>query len=139
MKTFLGKRISSTSGLYLLSLVFFILGISYISVPLYQLFCQATGFGGTVQTSSLFSQNIENQEPFSNITKQYSLDDSSATTRRITVNFNADVSLQETTNISSSFYFKPTINNMSVFPGDSALTFYLVKNPTKEFIRALST
>ena len=29
------------------------LGFSYASVPLYQLYCQATGFGGTVQTGSL--------------------------------------------------------------------------------------
>jgi hypothetical protein len=40
------------AAVYLLSLVMFILGLSYASVPLYQLFCQATGFGGTIQKSN---------------------------------------------------------------------------------------
>ena len=33
-----------------LGVAIFMLGFSYASVPLYQLFCQATGFGGTIQT-----------------------------------------------------------------------------------------
>lgn len=42
-------------AIYLLSLVMLILGLSYASVPLYQLFCQATGFGGTIQKSNASS------------------------------------------------------------------------------------
>merc|ERR1712048_1377909 len=33
-------------GIYLLSVVIFVLGCSYASVPLYQLYCQASGLGG---------------------------------------------------------------------------------------------
>lgn len=43
----------TTIAIYLLSLVLLILGLSYASVPLYQLFCQATGFGGTVQKTTV--------------------------------------------------------------------------------------
>jgi len=46
-------------ALYLVSLVIIIIGISYISVPLYQLFCQATGFGGTVQTAQMYQQGLQ--------------------------------------------------------------------------------
>jgi cytochrome c oxidase assembly protein subunit 11 len=43
--------LSAVVGIYLLSLVLIVLGSSYASVPLYQLFCQSTGFGGTVQVN----------------------------------------------------------------------------------------
>jgi len=36
-------------ALYMLSVALATLGVSYASVPLYKLFCQATGFGGTTQ------------------------------------------------------------------------------------------
>lgn len=35
--------------LYLTGLVFVMVGCSYAAVPLYRRFCQATGYGGTVQ------------------------------------------------------------------------------------------
>lgn len=34
---------------YLTGLVFAMVGLSYAAVPLYRRFCQATGYGGTVQ------------------------------------------------------------------------------------------
>ena len=33
--------------------VFFMVGLSYASVPLYDLFCRVTGYGGTTQKASL--------------------------------------------------------------------------------------
>jgi len=33
-------------------------GLAYASVPLYQLFCQVTGYGGTTQVSTVQSENI---------------------------------------------------------------------------------
>lgn len=35
--------------IYLTGLVFAMVGCSYAAVPLYRRFCQATGYGGTVQ------------------------------------------------------------------------------------------
>jgi cytochrome c oxidase assembly protein subunit 11 len=39
-------------GLYALGLALAMLGLGYASVPLYRLFCQVTGFGGTTQRVS---------------------------------------------------------------------------------------
>lgn len=40
------------SGLMLAGIVAGMVGLSYASVPLYQLFCQVTGYGGTTQVSA---------------------------------------------------------------------------------------
>jgi cytochrome c oxidase assembly protein subunit 11 len=39
-------------GLICLAVVAGMVGVAYASVPLYQLFCQATGYGGTTQNST---------------------------------------------------------------------------------------
>lgn len=39
-------------GIVLAGLVFGMVGVAYASVPLYQLFCQVTGYGGTTQIAS---------------------------------------------------------------------------------------
>lgn len=55
----------TVSAIYLMSVVMLILGLSYASVPLYQLFCQATGFGGTTQKEDvavLTKGNIKTKE-----------------------------------------------------------------------------
>jgi cytochrome c oxidase assembly protein Cox11 len=45
------------------------LGLSYISVPLYQLFCQTYGIGGTVQKIN-YEQSIQNKiETLQNVHK----------------------------------------------------------------------
>lgn len=43
------KNQGADVALYIIGIVFVMLGLSYISVPLYQLFCQTYGLGGTVQ------------------------------------------------------------------------------------------
>lgn len=40
--------------LYLVALVFAMVGCSYAAVPLYRRFCQATGYGGTVQRREVY-------------------------------------------------------------------------------------
>ncbi|KAK9121577.1 hypothetical protein Syun_019194 [Stephania yunnanensis] len=39
---------------YLIGLTFAMVGASYAAVPLYKRFCQATGYGGTVQRREKF-------------------------------------------------------------------------------------
>lgn len=43
------ERKSRKMLMYLTALVFVMVGCSYAAVPLYRRFCQATGYGGTVQ------------------------------------------------------------------------------------------
>ena len=38
-----------------------IVGLSYASVPLYQMFCQATGYGGTTQKAT--EEQFKNMKP----------------------------------------------------------------------------
>ena len=46
----LGARKSATAGI-LLTVVIAMIGLSYAAVPLYRLFCQVTGYGGTPQVA----------------------------------------------------------------------------------------
>ncbi len=43
-------------------LVLFMVGLAYASVPLYKLFCQATGFGGTPQVASVEADEVLNRK-----------------------------------------------------------------------------
>ena len=65
-------RKNQRAGLYVLVAVFVMLGLSFASVPLYRMFCQVTGFGGT--------PNIDPNAVASRILDQ-----------PITITFNADV------------------------------------------------
>jgi len=39
---------------YLTAVVFGMVGLTYAAVPLYRTFCQATGYGGTVQRKEVY-------------------------------------------------------------------------------------
>lgn len=63
--------------LFLIALIIGMLGFSYASVPLYRLFCQVTGYGGTTQTIEKMSSNVVKSDKSDRI---------------FTIHFNADVS-----------------------------------------------
>lgn len=44
-----GKNSQLSKGFYFLGIVFIIFGLSYLAVPLYRLYCQITGYGGTIK------------------------------------------------------------------------------------------
>ena len=46
------RRCNGATALLLVSVVAAMVGLSFASVPLYRLFCQATGFGGTTQRAA---------------------------------------------------------------------------------------
>lgn len=50
-------------ALYALAGATFMLGLSYVAVPLYRMFCAATGYGGTVQRGGHGSGGAEAGEP----------------------------------------------------------------------------
>jgi cytochrome c oxidase assembly protein Cox11 len=54
------KKILKIVALYILSIVLLILGFSYTAVPLYQLFCQSTGFGGTIKKIEKVNSDLIN-------------------------------------------------------------------------------
>ncbi|GAB0197688.1 cytochrome c oxidase assembly protein COX11, mitochondrial [Grus japonensis] len=93
-------------------------GMSYAAVPLYRLYCQATGMGGTTGAGH-GSEQIESMEPVRD--------------RVIRVTFNADV------HSSIQWNFKPQQSEIYVVPGETALAFYKAKNPTDKPIVGIST
>lgn len=85
----------------LFSLVAIMLALSYAAVPLYQIYCQTSGFGGTVQKTT----SVPVLAPMESKLSAAGVDDSRATgsppkdtvsgglpaTRALTINFNADI------------------------------------------------
>jgi cytochrome c oxidase assembly protein subunit 11 len=47
---------------YLIAIFFIMLGLSFLSVPLYDLFCRVTGFGGTIQKANTMPKVISNSK-----------------------------------------------------------------------------
>src|SRR5437879_3488205 len=77
-------------------------GLSFAAVPLYRLFCAATGYGGTPQIGPEASRG--------------------ATSRVITVRFNADV------NGGLPWEFSPVVPEVTVHLGQEQLAFYAARN-----------
>ncbi|XP_061561612.1 cytochrome c oxidase assembly protein COX11, mitochondrial isoform X1 [Phycodurus eques] len=94
------------------------IGLSYAAVPLYKLYCQATGLGGTA-VSGHDSDLVESMEPVKE--------------RVVKVTFNAD------THASMQWNFRPQQTEIFVVPGETALAFYRAKNPTDKPIVGIST
>ncbi|MDX2073370.1 MAG: cytochrome c oxidase assembly protein [Alphaproteobacteria bacterium] len=78
------------------------LGLAYASVPLYRLFCQVTGFGGTTQEGQVAPGAVGD--------------------RKIVIRFNADI------DPSLDWSFKPGEREIRVKIGEQALTHYVAEN-----------
>lgn len=83
--------------------------LAYASVPLYRLFCQVTGYGGTTQTSA--------QAPFTIMD------------RTITVEFNADI------DPNLNWGFAPGEKKHKVRVGEQALTYFVAENRENSPVR----
>ncbi|XP_051146352.1 cytochrome c oxidase assembly protein COX11, mitochondrial [Andrographis paniculata] len=108
--------------MYLTGLVFAMVGCSYAAVPLYRRFCQATGYGGTVQRLERVEEKIARHAK-----------DGTVTSREIVVQFNADVA------DGMPWKFIPTQREVRVKPGESALAFYTAENKSSTPIIGVST
>ena len=94
-------------------------GITYAAVPLYRMFCAATGFAGTpnVGTGRFDAARLV----------------PATDSHRIIVHFNADHSE------SLPWTFKPSQRTLSVLPGETSLAFYTAKNTSKEDVIGIAT
>jgi cytochrome c oxidase assembly protein subunit 11 len=93
---------NAKTGLALSLLVCAMVGLAFASVPLYRLFCQVTGYGGTTQVASEAPESVSE--------------------RRITVRFNADV------NPELPWRFAPVQREVSLRVGEPGLAFYRAVN-----------
>jgi cytochrome c oxidase assembly protein subunit 11 len=78
-------------------------GLAFASVPLYRLFCQVTGYGGTTQRAAAAPAQVG--------------------TRTMTVRFNASVASQDL-----GWDFQPVQNELRALVGEEHLAFYRVRN-----------
>ena len=99
-------------ALILTLFVVFMLSLSYAAVPLYKLFCQVTGYGGTPMVVSKNS--------------------SGANVGSIDIRF--DSSLRK----NAPLYFKPVSKIINVRIGENNLAFYKAKNKTSKEITTMS-
>lgn len=93
-------------------------GISYAAVPLYKVFCQMTGYGGTTQRADvLAAEKLTPRED----------------ARPIRVLFDAGVSSN------MPWQFRPQQRELVLVPGETALAFYTAKNKTDKAITGVAT
>jgi len=89
------------------------IGLAYASVPLYRLFCQVTGFGGTTQVAKAAP--------------------GTAAGRTITVRFDANVARD------LPWRFEPVQGSAAVAIGENALAFYRVRNLSDKPVTGTAT
>lgn len=81
------------------------------------MFCQATGFGGTVQQGNTVEAKLKAREAARNEALE-----AAAATREVTVSFNANVA------DGLPWRFSPTQRAVTIHPGQSTLAFYTAHN-----------
>ncbi|XP_007259402.2 cytochrome c oxidase assembly protein COX11, mitochondrial [Astyanax mexicanus] len=112
------KQRNKTALTYIAAAGVGMIGLTYASVPLYRLYCQATGLGGTA-IAGHDGELVETMKPVKD--------------RVIKVTFNAD------THASLQWNFRPQQSEIYVVPGETALAFYKARNPTDKPVIGIST
>src|SRR5436190_9557369 len=101
----MNRRNAATVAL-LAAVVLGMVGLSFASVPLYRLFCQATGFGGTTQRAAAAPKDIADAV--------------------ITVRFDAETAPD------LAWEFRPMVREVRLHPGEQREVFYRATNRSSE-------
>ncbi len=107
------KRRNGFAALLIAGTVCGMVGLSFASVPLYKIFCQVTGYGGTTQKADAAPATAGNRE--------------------IKVVFDANVNSQ------LGWDFRPVERTLSVKIGEQKLAFYRAKNEESEPTTGVAT
>ena len=99
---------STRLAMALVGVVVGMVGLAYAAVPLYDLFCRVTGYGGTTQQADLAPDVILDEE--------------------ITVGFDANTSRK------MPWEFKPVKKTVTLKIGQTGIAFYQAYNPTDQTI-----
>ena len=97
-----GRRGKAISVALATGLIALMLGLTAAAVPLYRLFCQVTGYGGTTQVAEALP--------------------AAASRQIIKVRFNADVDPE------LPWTFRPAQREVEVHPGEQSLAYYRARN-----------
>lgn len=101
------------TAVVLVAVVFAMVGLTAASVPLYRLFCQVTGYGGTTQTAAAAPARILERE--------------------IRVRFSAD------TNSALPWTFRPAQGDMTLKVGETGLAYFTVRNDADRPVTGTAT
>lgn len=104
-------------ALLLSGIVFGMVGLSFAAVPLYELFCQVTGFGGTTQRAEAGATTGSG----------------AVSEREMKVRFNADV------NGDLPWSFAAEEREVKVWVGENRLTFYKARNESDQAVTGVAT
>lgn len=104
---------NTRTGLVLLGVVAGMVGLSFASVPLYRVFCQVTGFGGTTQVAEVLPGAVAE--------------------RVMTVRFNADV------DPNLPWRFHPLQRQVRVHVGEPGLAYFRARNMADHGITGVAT
>jgi cytochrome c oxidase assembly protein subunit 11 len=107
------NRRNLTTSVLLAAVVLGMVGLSFASVPLYRLFCQATGFGGTTQRAAAAPGRVADAV--------------------VTVRFDA------ATAADLGWDFRPLENAVQVHPGEQREVFFRAVNRTPETVTGSAT
>lgn len=107
------KQRNRNTLMMLAGIVMGMIGLAYASVPLYELFCKVTGFGGTPQRAT------ENNSLIG--------------TRDMTVTFNADLGQN------MPWHFRPAVPKMKIRTGVTYKALFVAENPTDHPITGSAT
>jgi cytochrome c oxidase assembly protein subunit 11 len=88
-------------------------GLAYASVPLYEIFCRVTGYGGTTQVAAIESDQVID--------------------RVMKIRFDSNV------NPALGWAFDPVLKSMELRVGENALAFYQAENQSDETIVGTAT
>jgi cytochrome c oxidase assembly protein subunit 11 len=107
------RRRNNATVLFLVSVIAGMVGLSFASVPLYRLFCQATGLGGT--------------------TRRAATAPAQAAAAVLTIRFDAE------TDPDLGWEFRPLQSTVTVHPGEERQIFYRVVNKTASPVTGSAT
>ena len=112
---------NTKTGLLAASLAAAMLGLGYAAVPLYELFCQVTGFGGTTQRATISEADLAARFA------------QSAGTREISIRFDGNVARDV------PWKFAPAQVTQTVQIGERDLAFYNAVNNSDQPVTGTAT
>jgi cytochrome c oxidase assembly protein subunit 11 len=110
-----GRPRNARVAMGLAAIVVVMIGLSFASVPLYRLFCEATGYSGTTQRATAAP------------------DPSAASKALVTVRFNAETATE------LGWDFRPLQEQVTVHPGEERVIAYRAVNRTNQPVTGSAT
>ena len=108
-----GLNRNTRTALYCLGVVAAMGGLSYAAVPLYQIFCQVTGFGGTTQRVASYAERVIDRD--------------------MTVRFDAN------TSPALAWTFAPAQHEVKLKVGEKGLAYYRATNSSNRELTGTAT